>query len=283
MFDLFYTAFVAGMILFIFSQQYFSVRVDTNNGSIGSINSYISYFKMPRNLTDLNHVPALSVIYTSAIIAVITKSIGLAFNLGFLNIIYQIAKSILIYFLVFTILTRQINWLYAIKFIKKQGFFFQFKQISYIQQLAVLTTRQTLTNKLEPRISELGNFYLKNQMDKTPVFIAVALSSILTIIFSLIGQILPDNKSTELFGVAAFVLMPIVLGIIGIIYQMHEYADSGAAGVLLLSITIYIIGMFALIKFTNFVPNKNYKYVIYSEIMLLIIGGPLYYYLVKNW
>ena len=64
---------------------------------------------------------------------------------------------------------------------------------------------------------------------------------------------------------------------------MHEYADSGAAGVLLLSITIYIIGMFALIKFTNFVPNKNYEYVIYSEIMLLIISWPLYKYLAKNW
>lgn len=283
MFDLFYTAFIAGMVLFIFSQQYFSVRVDTNSGSIGSINSYISYFKTPRILTDLDHTPALSVLYTSAIVAVITKSIGLAFNLGFLNVIYQIAKIILIYFLIFTILTRQINWLYAIKFIKKQGFFFKFKQLSYIQQLAVLTTRQTLTNKLEPRISELGNFYLKNQMDKTPVFIAVVLSSILTIIFSLIGQTLPDNKSTELFGVAAFVLAPIVLGIIGIIYQMHEYADSSAAGVILLSITIYIIGMFALIKFTNFVPNKNYKDVIYSEIMLLIIGWPLYKYLAKNW
>lgn len=120
-------------------------------------------------------------------------------------------------------------------------------------------------------------------MDKIPVFITVILSSILTIIFSLIGQILPDNKSTELFGVTAFILAPIVLGIIGIIYQMHEYADSGAAGVLLLSITIYIIGMFALIKFTNFVPNKNYKDVIYSEIMLLIISGPLYKYLAKNW
>ena len=283
MFDLFYTAFIAGMILFIFSQQYCSVRIDTNNGSIGNINNYISYFKTPRNLTDLDHIPALSVIYASAISAVITRSIGLAFNLGFLNVIYQIAKSILIYFLVFTILTRQINWFYVIKFIKKQGFFFKFKQISYINQLAVLTTRQTLTNKLEPRISELGNFYLKNQMDKTPVFITVILSSILTIIFSLIGQILPDNKSTELFGVTAFILAPIVLGIIGIIYQMHEYADSGAAGVLLLSITIYIIGMFALIKFTNFVPNKNYKDVIYSEIMLLIIGWPLYYYLAKNW
>lgn len=283
MFDLFYTAFIAGMILFIFSQQYCSVRIDTNNGSMGSINSYLSYFKTPRILTDLDHIPALSVLYASAIIAVITKSIGLAFNLGFLNIIYQIAKSILIYFLIFTILTRQINWLYAIKFIKKQGFFFKFKRLSYIQQLAVLTTRQTLTNKLEPRISELCNFYLKNQMDKIPVFIAVALSSILTIIFSLIGQILPDNKSTELFGVTAFILAPIVLGIIGIIYQMHEYADSGAAGVLLLSITIYIIGMFALIKFTNFVPNKNYKDVIYSEIMLLIIGWPLYKYLAKNW
>lgn len=92
---------------------------------------------------------------------------------------------------------------------------------------------------------------------------------------------MPDNKSTELFGVTAFILMPIVLGIIGIIYQMHEYADSGAAGVLLLSITIYVIGMFALIKFTNFVPNQNYKDVIYSEIMLLIIGGPLYRYLAK--
>lgn len=283
MFDLFYTAFIAGMVLFIFSQQYFSVRVDTNNGSIGSINSYVSYFKTPRILTDLDHNPALSVLYTSAIVAVITKSIGLAFNLGFLNVIYQIAKSILIYFLIFTILTRQINWLYAIKFIKKQSFFFKFKQLSYIQQLAVLTTRQTLTNKLEPRISELGNFYLNNQMDKTPVFIAVVLSSILTIIFSLIGQTLPDNKSTELFGIAAFVLAPIVLGIIGIIYQMHEYADSSAAGVILLSITIYIIGMFALIKFTNFVPNKNYKDVIYSEIMLLIIGWPLYKYLAKNW
>lgn len=283
MFDLFYTVFIAGMILFIFSQQYYSVRVDTNNGSIGSINRYISYFKTPRILTDLDHIPALSVLYTSAIIAVITKSIGLAFNLGFLNVIYQIAKIILIYFLIFTILTRQINWLYAIKFIKTQGFFFKFKQLSYIQQLAVLTTRQTLTNKLEPRISELGNFYLKNQMDKIPVFISVALSSILTVIFSLIGQILPDNKSTELFGVAAFVLIPIVLGIIGIIYQMHEYADSGTTGVLLLSITIYIIGMFALIKFTNFVPNENYKDVIYSEIMLLIIGWPLYKYLAKNW
>lgn len=283
MFDLFYTAFIAGMILFVFSQQYCSVRIDTNNGSIGNINNYISYFKTPRNLTDLDHIPALSVLYASAIIAVITKSIGLAFNLGFLNIIYQIAQSILIYFLIFTILTRQINWLYAIKFIKKQGFFFKFKQLSYIQQLAVLTTRQTLTNKLEPRISELGNFYLKNQMDKIPVFITVILSSILTIIFSLIGQTLPDNKSTELFGVTAFILTPIVLGIIGVIYQMHEYADSGAAGMLLLSITIYIIGMFALIKFTNFVPNKNYKDVIYSEIMLLIIGWPLYYYLAENW
>lgn len=283
MFDLFYTAFIAGMILFIFSQQYCSIRIDTNNGSIGNINSYLSYFKTPRNLTDLDHIPALSVLYASAIIAVITRSIGLAFNLGFLNVIYQIAKSILIYFLVFTILTRQINWFYVIKFIKKQGFFFKFKQISYINQLAVLTTRQTLTNKLEPRISELCNFYLKNQMDKIPVFVTVALSSILTIIFSLIGQILPDNKSTELFGVAAFILAPIVLGIIGIIYQMHEYADSGAAGVILLSITIYIIGMFALIKFTNFVPNKNYKDVIYSEIMLLIIGWPLYKYLAKNW
>lgn len=120
-------------------------------------------------------------------------------------------------------------------------------------------------------------------MDKIPVFVTVALSSILTIIFSLIGQILPDNKSTELFGVAAFILAPIVLGIIGIIYQMYEYADSSAAGVILLSITIYIIGMFALIKFTNFVPNKNYKDVIYSEIMLLIIGWPLYHYLAKNW
>lgn len=283
MFDLFYTAFIAGMILFIFSQQYYSVRVDTNNGSIGSINNYISYFKTPRNLTDLDHNLALSVLYTSALIAIITKSIGLAFNLGFLNVIYQIAKSILIYFLLFTILTRQINWLYAIKFVKKQGFFFKFKQLSYIQQLAVLTTRQALTNKLEPRIFELCNFYLKNQMDKIPVFIAIALSSILTIIFSLIGQILPDNKSTELFGVAAFILAPIVLGIIGVIYQMHEYAASGAAGVILLSIAIYIIGMFALIKFTNFVPNQNYKDVIYSEIMLLIIGGPLYYYLDKNW
>lgn len=283
MFDLFYTAFIAGMILFVFSQQYCSVRIDTNNGSIGSINNYLSYFKTPRNLTDLDHTPALSVIYASAISAVITRSIGLAFNLGFLNVIYQIAKSILIYFLIFTILIRQINWLYAIKFIKKQGFFFKFKQLSYIQQLAVLTTRQTLTNKLEPRISELCNFYLKNQMDKIPVFVTVALSSILTIIFSLIGQILPDNKSTELFGVAAFILAPIVLGIIGIIYQMYEYADSGAAGMILLSITIYIIGMFALIKFTNFVPNKNYKDVICSEIMLLIIGWPLYKYLAKNW
>lgn len=73
MFDLFYTAFIAGMILFIFSQQYCSVRIDTNNGSMGSINSYISYFKTPRNLTDLDHTPALSVIYASAIIAVITK------------------------------------------------------------------------------------------------------------------------------------------------------------------------------------------------------------------
>ena len=283
MFDLFYTAFIAGMILFIFSQQYCSVRIDTNNGSIGNINSYLSYFKTPHNLTDLDHTPALSVIYASAISAVITRSIGLAFNLGFLNVIYQIAKSILIYFLVFTILTRQVNWFYVIKFIKKQGFFFKFKQISYINQLAVLTTRQTLTNKLEPRISELGNFYLKNQMDKIPVFITVILSSILTIIFSLIGQILPDNKSTELFGVTAFILTPIVLGIIGVIYQMHEYADSDAAGMLLLSITIYIIGMFTLIKFTNFVPNKNYKDVIYSEIMLLIISGPLYKYLAKNW
>ena len=126
MFDLFYTAFIAGMILFVFSQQYYSVRIDTNNGSIGNINSYLSYFKTPRNLTDLDHIPALSVLYTSAIIAVITRSIGLAFNLGFLNVIYQIAKSILIYFLVFTILTRQINWFYVIKFIKKQGFFFKF-------------------------------------------------------------------------------------------------------------------------------------------------------------
>lgn len=225
-------------------------------------------FEILHCLTDFDDIPYVSILIINLLGSLITKSLYLAFKWSFVNTIYQISLTILLFASILPIMFNRLSWLSKYKFIRKSKFAFRLIKLQHFIFNADFKSIATSKTQMQQRIHKLNMSYVIKNKDRYPAFFAIISTSLLTVGLTTLSQNLPANKTID-FWLAVFItLLPLIGALLWMLYIIFVDEEVGYVLFIIILAAFYILFLYLLNRFTHFVPNTIYKWPIYAEISL---------------
>lgn len=239
----------------------------------GRDSSWIHIHNSPRFeildcLTDFDDLPYASILVINLLGSLITKSLYLAFKWPFVNTIYQISLTILLFASILPIMSNRLGWLSKYKFIRKSKFAFRLIKLHRFIFNANFKSIAASKNQIQQRIYKLNMSYIIKHKDRYPAFFAIILTSLLTIGLATLSQNLPANKTIDFWLVVFITLLPLIGAFLWMLYVIFVDEEAEYVFFIIILAAFYILFLYLLNRFTHFVPNTIYKWPIYTEISL---------------
>lgn len=239
----------------------------------GRDRSWIHIYNSPRFvildcLTDFDDMPYASILVINLLGSLITKSLYLVFKWPFVNTIYQISLTILLFASILPIMSNRLGWLSKYKFIRKSKFAFRLIKLHRFIFNANFKSIATSKNQIQQRIHKLNMSYIIKHKDRWPAFFAIILTSLLTICLTTFSQNLPQNKTIDFWIVVFITLLPLIGAFLAMLYAIFVDEEGEYVIFIVILAAFYILFLYLLNRFTHFVPNTIYKWLIYTEISL---------------
>lgn len=166
------------------------------------------------------------------------------------------------------IMSNRLGWLSKYKFIRKSKFAFRLIKLHRFIFNANFKSIATSKNQIQQRIRKLNMSYIIKHKDRYPAFFTIILTSLLTVGLTTLSQNLPQNKTIDFWLVVFITLLPLIGAFLSMLYAIFVDEEGEYVIFIIILAAFYILFLYLLNRFTHFVPNTIYKWLIYTEISL---------------